>query len=411
MPLIIYSQSPEPIVYYFFTTVLQIYYLRKMLERAGPDLAPGSIIREVQVFSWIALLCFLLNYMSLLISFIVVGYYALFIAGLTKRYNIRRLMLVTREALIDFIPLGILAYLRLQSGDHRVVYYVRGMSGLGRLSYQALTYNLNFAYTPGFYKPLGLNPAVGPFILIFLLGAGYFLISRKKHRIPAAFAGLVFACFIYFEVVPWGAVRHTLVAAPLICIFSGFGIEALRRLNQRLKLSRGFFKFEVAILTGIVIFIFIISGSRVYAMRKSRLKLREVVRRAVDHHVKRIVGYRETVVILALLDFSEGNLLEKHGLRLEKFNPGVNDSLTGKYLLVTYRNAFNPAFDRAVQWNAAITPEDFRGVRVTPLEETVGPLEPRKDIMAHQSIYYPINGSFIYLIEPRGVPSRDKRRE
>jgi hypothetical protein len=139
MPLIIYSQSPEPIVYYFFTTVLQIYYLRKMLERAGPDLAPGSIIREVQVFSWIALLCFLLNYMSLLISFIVVGYYALFIAGLTKRYNIRRLMLVTREALIDFIPLGILAYLRLQSGDHRVVYYVRGMSGLGRLSYQALT--------------------------------------------------------------------------------------------------------------------------------------------------------------------------------------------------------------------------------------------------------------------------------
>ncbi len=51
-------------------------------------------------------------------------------------------------------------------------------------------------------------------------------------------------------------------------------------------------------------------------------------------------------------------------------------------------------------WGGSIPVEEFGEASITPLVEEIGPLEPEPGIMAHQSIYYPLNGAFIYLVEP-----------
>jgi hypothetical protein len=74
--------------------------------------------------------------------------------------------------------------------------------------------------------------------------------------------------------------------------------------------------------------------------------------------------------------------------------------LLAPYLLVDYRRSFDP--DPAwppLMWNPAISRAAFSGATITPLREQVGPLDPRT--MGVQSIYYPMNGFFVYLVEPK----------
>jgi len=401
IPLIFYSQSPEPVGYYFLTTAIQILYFLKMIGGQRNNQSRGEIVRSIQIFSRISFILFLFNYMSLLIHVICIGYYVVYIA-ISNRNNmpLRGYIFYVIEAIIDSVPLGILALIRLLVGDQRVVFEVDNITDFFRLSYQFLTYNFNVAYTTDVYTPKGLNPVTWPFIVLSLIGAGYFFISRKNQRWSLLYSvGVVIAC-VFLEIMPFGGVRHTLSVVPFLFLFAGYGLLCVYRIFRRLHVPQWIYSLFIGILAGLIIVIFLFSGSNIYRVRKSTLDLDRIISFARVNNVTSIAGYKETSIILGLLNHASGGKLEESGISFQEYSPDLNEGGEGKYLLVAYRHKFDPEFEKYVPWRASFPEEDFAKTKVTPLEEIVGPLKPVPDVMVHQSIYYPVNGSFVYLIEP-----------
>ncbi len=120
---------------------------------------------------------------------------------------------------------------------------------------------------------------------------------------------------------------------------------------------------------------------------------------AQEHNVGHIVGYRDTGVILSMWDETIGNPLTEQGIRLSDYQSNINGNLTKPYLLVGYRYKLDAEETwPSLSFNPNIESDDFEDLRVTTLEEETGPFSPENMIV--QSIYYPINGFFVYLIEP-----------
>jgi len=400
VPSIIYGQSLQLFVCYFFATTIQLLIFIKIVRQASdfPKRVPAA--RQIQLLTRVSFIAFLLSYMSLIIHLILVTYYIIFVTmGAKKPW--KRLLPVVWEAMLDFIPLGILAYLRFRGGGYRTIYALGGIKKLLFLSYDFLTYHFNYAFTPNLYRPLAVNPTSLPFIILFAIGIIYFLSRHRRQRLPALIAILVFLGAAYAELVPFGGVRHSLPVAPFAFIFVGYGIKAFQQLTNRSRLSRALFHGAMVAMLLIMLLTFLISGHRLYAARESTLDLREVVRTAVKHNVREVIGFRETFYILTILDATEGNLLKEHGLDLRHYDPGLNNPFPERSLFIATRHAFNPGFDEAVKWKVSIPLTDFKDMEITPLRESIGPLEPAPGVMRHQSIYYPINGCFIYLLESR----------
>ncbi len=287
-----------------------------------------------------------------------------------------------------------LSFLRYRVGDHRIVYGVEGPAGLVRMTYEFLTYNFNFAYTPAFYRPLGLNPAVWPLIIVSALGLAHFFARYNKFRLPLLVALAVLLVFIYREIMPFGPVRHTLTLAPLLYLLAGFGIEGIGRMTGR--------RVQMVATVVLVVYaagIFAVSGREVYRKQRPALDLEEIVQLARANRVTTVAGYKETVLVLALMSRTEGDIFSRSGIRLTQYDPVLNLPPEERHLLVSYRHMFEPRF-AGLAWRLEIPRSDYREREIIPLEEEPGPLEPRPEIMAHQSIYYPLNGAFIYLVEP-----------
>ncbi len=394
---IIYGSSPQPVMYYFLSTAIQVWVFVGILQRRPRDSSVEDVMKNVRRLAWVSFLVFFLNYMSLLICVILLGYY-LAAAAVRGHFSLGDSRRVFGEAVLHLLPLGILAFLRYRVGDHHFIYPARSLANLLGLSYDSLTYHFNYAFTPGLYRPSAPNPASWPFVAVFILGCGYFVSKHRRHLLPAAIALIIFFLAAWFEIMPLGGVRHTFTIAPLLYVFAAFGIEGVATFSAgRFKTKRPA-GIAAGVLAAYLLVIFSISGARLYDQTRSRLDLEEVAELARSHGADTIAGFLESAVILALMSGPGGEYLERRGLRLEQYWPGRNLPPAGKHLLVSYRHAIDPPF-RGMAWGGAIPLDDYEGRRITPLKEDVGPLEPSPDIIAHQSIYYPINGAFIYLVE------------
>ncbi len=409
VPAIVYSQSIQPIINYFLATIIQTYCFVKIIKN-DDNFSLGKINRNVGLLSGMSLIAFLFSWMCILIHVIFLLYYTLFVILKSKRDFFRRSVIIIGIGVVYFIPLGVLAYLRFGMGGHRVIHEVGSIKNLFILSYDFLVYHFNYAYDPALYRPLGPNPASLPFVALFIAGLVYFIFTRKSQRFPAAFAIVAFLGAVYFNLMPFGGVRHSLAVAPFVFIFSGYGVEALRRLTNCLNLPQALCRGIVAILLALMLLSFLHSGLNLYDKRVTTLNLSRIIESAIENNVSDIVGFVDTFRILAIWNSTEGRKLEKHGLKLKDYRPAFNENLKKKYLLVSYRSAFNADFAGKVKWPADIPSYQFTRVKVTPIEEIIGPLKPEMEIGSyHQSIYYPINGSFLYLIEP--IEERPEEKE
>ena len=400
VPTIIYGRSPQPIMYYFLATVIQVVVFLKILDRCRGTVALEDIFRDIRLLTRVSLLVFFLSYMSILICLIFLVYYLILALGKSgRRFSPREYLRLLGEIGINLLPLGILAFLRYRMGDHRFVFGVENPGEFLRLAFASLTYNFNFAYTPGLYKPFGPNPVTWPFIALAILGLIYFFRQRQRHRWPALISLVIFSIFAWREMMPLGGIRHTLVVTPFLYIFAGYGLQGISDRTAGDLKPGGHATTIAGALTLLTVVVFLFSGSRLYSRRESTLNLREIAELARVHDVGTVVGFGESVIVLALMSRSREGLLEERAIRLKQYLPGWNTPPPERHLLVSYRHAVDPPF-RRMAWGGSIPVEEFGGASITPLVEEIGPLEPRPDIMAHQSIYYPLNGAFIYLVEP-----------
>lgn len=408
IPSIMYGQSPQPSICYFLSTVIQLYAFIRIMIMVRRDFSLRSSLRGVNIYAQVSLLAFLFNYMSILIYLLLMGYFIIWFMGAYSGFSkIKNLFILICEALIGFIPLAILAVLRqyvLGAGKHRVIYPVKSPGDTLRLIYDFFTYHFNYAYSPELYKPLWINALSWPFMLLVSLGIGYFIFRHRRHRIPAAVIMVAFSASVYFEVMPFGGIRHSMTIAPFAYLFLAYGILGLNNYLLRLKKGQLLFKSVLTTFALYALAIFIFSGRNFYIKRSSRLNLPEIIELARIHGVRKIAAFEHTYEAIRIMDHTAGDVLNKNGIIMEgyEFDPMIFPE-EDKYFLVAYRHAFNPEFDGAVSWPAAINnnPEEFKDVKVTPLREIIGPLKPLPDIMRRQSIYFPVNGIFVYLIEKK----------
>lgn len=402
IPSIIYSQSPHPSMYYFLSSGLLILCFLTVSDRISRSPGYRTIAGGIYLFGGVSLLSFVMNYMSLLVSLILTTWLGLEILRLSKGERTRKALFFLCNCSIAFMPLVPLVLLRIRMSAYRLIYRVNDIGDLLLYLYDFFTYHFNFAYTPLLYRPLQLNTATLPFILLCFGGAIYCLVSFPKQRIPILVAIGIFLAAGILQVMPLGGIRHSLTVAPFAYVLAGFGLESLMALGKLSGKARAISRAAITGLILLMLGVFCYSGLKVYSDRRSTLKIDLILKTAQVHEVTRIVGFRHTFGALRVWDATAGGVLDKAGIDLEKYHSGMNDYLSEKYLLVAYRHSFDPPFDPYVAWKANINhrQDGFRNVKVTVLREEIGPLKPEPDIMVHQSIYYPVNGCFIYLIEP-----------
>jgi hypothetical protein len=404
VPSILYGQALQPSMFYFLASSLQLYWFVSL------DLRPYTptrvIFRRLQVFAALSTGLFFASYLSVLLYGVLVGCLILLI-GITSRTGRFSRMLVTafNAALLSF-PLAILTFLRLRSGDatrsyFEGNYYPEHLGDIPRLIYDFLSYHFNFAYAPDLYRPLGDNLLAVPFVLLCAVGVIYLLWRWPQGVIPLIGAAGAILIAGALKLLPLGGVRHSLALAPFAYVTLGYGIVAVQEAARRWALPPSVPWIVIALPVLLAAGVFLASGTDLYVARRSSLDLDALIREADQHNVKTIVGNCETYLVLGMLDHTRGDVLADHGLALVGDCDGAGAStLPALYLLVDYRRSFDP--DPAwppLMWNPAISRAAFSGATITPLREQVGPLDPRT--MGVQSIYYPMNGFFVYLVEPK----------
>lgn len=405
-PAIIYSQAIQPSIYYCLATLVQIYVTLRGLQRLGPASTVDDVASALYRIGYVSAAVFLINYVSGIIYGILTLYVLLYVFATCGAWarTPRAAAILLRESMIAAIPVALLTLLRLGLGGtsrtyFEGIYYPTAWHDLPRLAYDFLAYHLNFAFGPEFYQPLGTNWLALPFILVSLIGLLAFVQRSWRHALSvlAAFGLVTLAATI--GVTPIGGVRHSFTFAPAIFLSIGYGIEALSaaRIGGRPGVVA---RWSAITLAGFAILIFVGSGWRLYPARASTVNLTKLVALAEAQQIRRIAAYRDTYAILAIRDQTEHGILAEHGLRLEPFE--VDDQPEEPYLLVSHASMFdvNPAWPPYVY--AVLPHTAFTGAQVTPLLEESGPLDPLRMRMILQSIYWPLNGFFVYKIDPEG---------
>jgi hypothetical protein len=311
----------------------------------------------------------------------------------------RKVMIAIFNAALVTIPLLTLAGVRMWSGKEVSRPYFEGLYYLDswkqitqvpRLTYDLLSYHFNFSYDPDLYMPRGNNWLSLPFVLLVIGGVACWLYRRRAEAaVPLAWAAAVILGAGALKVMPYGGLRHSFTLAPFLYVAVGYGVMAVPVGRWRDALSGA--------AAGLALVIFALSGVHLYADRQSTLDIKTVHALAEQYGTQRVMGYCETYLILGIWQESGGGTDD---LDLAEVCKGDGEASAGTpYLLVDYRRTFDPDPTwPALAWNPAISREIFAGARITPLIEDVGPLDPHR--MGVQSIYYPMNGFFVYLVEP-----------
>ncbi|HXF63494.1 MAG TPA: hypothetical protein VNK95_17830 [Caldilineaceae bacterium] len=406
-PAIIYSQAIQPTIFYALSTLLLLYWFVTDPQLARPPSWAVAVERFYR-FSYLALLAFLLNYMSVMIY------------GLLSLYFITRFWANERgrpgaaastarlagEMVVAALPLLLFVAVRMLLGEETRRYfvgryYVESLGDLARLSYDTLSYHFNFAYGLPFYAPLGANWPALPYAAICLLGLGYFIAQAPWRLVPVAggFFGVALAAAL--ELAPLGGVRHSFTYAPLFFVLVAYAIAGLQRAGRHtLSRPRGRpAQALAAILVMGAALLFAVSGRQVYSLRATSLDLTQLATLAQRQGVTAIAGYDETYGVLAMMETTAGYPLARRGLSLLPFDSAREQRLS--YLLVAYRHRLDPPPSwQTLYYRADSAQEKLAGAQVTPLVEKEGGLDPARLPMVTQSIYYPPNGLFVYLVEP-----------
>lgn len=276
-------------------------------------------------------------------------------------------------------------------------------------TYDLFNYHISLVFDKNLYLPLEWNWISLPFILA-AIGAIvlYFIRKRRQsHGILVALAGIL-AAYILGNIllfVPYGGVRNTLFIAPVIWLAYGAIVEQYQNAikQRRLRIISG------SIFVLIALFPFAYSFSHFYSDRISNVDL--------DKLGALIEEYRPDTLIMAEASYDpfrmilqrhpefKREVLERYDVQLTSFFelgderweqyplpiPGNKALALDFYLSSDGRNEGTGITNDHPNLTILSGPDWI----IEPIIEMPGP---NIEIRQHQSIYYPPNSVYIYLM-------------
>lgn len=402
IPMLLYSQALEPAIFYFLSgVILGAVFIRLFITKPLPE-DPLKLVKSIAIFSLVALAVFFINYMSVLVYFTLLGCLFLYLLGRIGRHmdKLKGLLLLGIATMVVSLPLLLFINLRMHSGETNIrtyfvgFYYISQPWDAFKLGYDALTYIFNFSYLPKLYSPLSLNLLSLPFVLIVCLGAAS-VWSRLKGKILIALFLYSTVLFLGLcKIVPIGGVRHVLSIAPFIFLAFGFGLEYLEALFKDGNKRSRIWKYLRILLLLVAPILFLFTGLNFYSDRSYLLDPAKIAAAAKQYGVKTVLE-TDFVGPLAYYDQQQGSPLAKDGIKIAYLDEYACPKPDQDYLLANYRYKLDP------NWPFSIIPSEddcLKHFQVIPLWEDPGKLSPDALI---QSIYFPVNGNFVYLLQPR----------
>jgi len=389
-------------------------------------------------FSWYGYLAFIVAaYLCGLFEYIQVWLtLGLLIAGILEANKVRRHIRILRTliALILYGILNLVPFFFLMAGKPlsvgHVGYYLNYypdikspagiFSGIENLVWYGLTrtydlfdYHLALVFNSRLYRPLHWNWIMLPFIL-FGLGAVFIRIrkGRDKNRgVIAVLIGVlgVFSLGNFLSLLPYGGLRNTLLLAPIIWLSYGEVVSQWDRVNWKRWSGR-------LLVWGVVIIPvcpFLISLPAFYRDRIARLdmaQLEEIIERyRPDTLILAEASYDPFRMILQRHPEFQTDVLDQYRVKLTSFFE-LGEERWGKYPLPVPGEKVL-ALDFYLPYNGHTGKDVGYGIFAyhPSLSELSGPdwefevllEEPGKnvDMQEHQSIYYPPNSVYLYLMQ------------
>ncbi len=397
IPFILYSQSIQPSIYYFFSSIVQYGIFLSLWQEVHSLNNLNKLNKKVLLFGLISTPLFLVNYMSVIVFFILLGTLLMYFLHqvIKNKLAIKKLISFSLYALLGSLPYLALTYWRL-GGDETYIrqyfegsYYVNGLADIFKLIYDTISYLFNFAYTLDLYRPLGYNLLSIPFLLLVIVGSADLIYKNRKLWLIFVYILIVFAIISIFKIIPLGGVRHILIFAPFIFVFFGMGLRKLGLVIASKFKGQKWINITGIVLITYILTIFVTSGKYVYLHRQSVVDLNKIVNFANIYSVKSVFDL-ESYDQLSIIDYSNGEILKKNGLSIHPLDKESCPDIMESYLLVAYHYPLDP------KSNFPLSDTCLANFNLGTLEENLGKLD--QSTIA-QSIYYPQNGFFIYVIQ------------
>lgn len=276
-------------------------------------------------------------------------------------------------------------------------------------TYDLFNYHISLVFDKSLYQPLEWNWISLPFILT-VIGAVilYFMREGKRPRgiIPVLFSILcVYILGNIFFLVPYGGVRNTLFFAPIIWLAYGAMVEQYQNAIKRrwLRIS------SRSILIFLPLLPFIYSLPQFYSDRVSHIdlvKLEELIKKfRPDTLIMAEASYDPFRMILQRHPEFKTEVLDRYGVLLTSFFEFSDDRWEQYPLPIPGKNVlaldFYLSSDGRYEGTGIIydhpnlTTLSGPDWIIEPILELPGP---NIEISQHQSIYYPPNSVYIYLM-------------
>jgi hypothetical protein len=394
IPSIIYTQQIQPTVYYSLGTALQLTTFIPFYRTSYND---SALWRRMVIFVGVSTVAFFLNYISVLVTVILgaIWCFRLYDAVRHKNLKLREGMWLfigfTASHLLLFLLILNRPYQGSPARNYFIPYYLLNLIEFIQHSYDIITYHLNYVFDTALYRPLGYNILSLPFVVLVLVGMLRFIHAERLHILYAAFALLTLYMASLATIYPYGGVRHSFALAPFVYIFVGYGVVAFRH------------RWREMVLGGLIVYMLVcwfLWGVNVYDMRRSRLDGAVVAQMVADYNVSTVVAHfdtYETLILQASLDTILPDTVSL--IQLRSRQDLGSPQLEEPFLLVAYRTAINPTWANPPDAAPVNIPYNLEDFSIEPIITDVGLLP--GPILGPQSIYDPINGFFLYYVEPK----------
>ncbi|HOO77070.1 MAG TPA: hypothetical protein PLZ73_04200, partial [bacterium] len=304
--------------------------------------------------------------------------------------------------------------------------------------YDLLAYHWAAVFNPGMYQPLGLNPVVFPFLAVLVTAGLLFLFGKKRADGALAFLSLaaVGAALAANAVrlLPFGGIRQTLFLHPVLVLFYGW---ATAQVLVALPSRRWYRRWAGGICCLLPLVPFSLSLPGIYRDRLPRLDLDILAGLMRENGVRDLCASEQNIQILELAmrenpSFSEvtwpgyphpADALDADFRSARPILRFKLEGTTGRVHWVT-RDYFPSVavpliwIDMHISRGSRFEGEGMKNFYPEP-GETVGDKGEIRVLLErpgnspasiHQSLYWPPNSYYLYLIEPRPGRGREPGR-
>jgi len=295
--------------------------------------------------------------------------------------------------------------------------------------YDLLSYHWAAVFDPSLYQPLSWNPVFFPFLGLLLAALIIFLRGPRRGggsiaSLALAAVGLCLAANV-FLLIPFGGIRQTLFLSPILSLFYGWAVFQLIGAGRS---SRWFRRAAGGVCCLLPLVPFLLSLPGIYQDRLPRLDLDVLAGFMQEHRVSDLCASEQNIQVLelAMRDSSLFTQVDWAGYShpadaldadFRRRIPVLSfkcRGIPGRVHWVT-REYFPAALERAIWVDMHISagsryegegmkrfyPDPAAVVRENLQLQTLAEFPGNSPAALHQSLYWPPNSYYLYLLQAR----------